>query len=93
MSSAWNDVLKLEESSAIQLMKNSIDCTIKLIRQIKSGFVAFEEIWEAFCKATPVLVDQYLFYLAEFKVSYLEVQNSSQSLSFKSPLISGLIMR
>lgn len=95
MSCDWNNILKEEDTSIARLMTNSLQCTISIVQQLKVNFTNLEEIWNTFCEACPVLIDQYLKYLNQFKEVYLNplIRNQSTSLPFKSPLVSSLILR
>lgn len=95
MSNQWDLILRNEERPSTKLMTNSLGCLIILVQQFKHNFADLGTLWAAFCAASKVIFNNSLQYLNGFKDVYLSahLRESSMSLPFKSPWVSGLIFR
>ena len=95
MRSTWDQILKTEELPITKLMVNSLSCLVILMQQFKHDFKNLGILWIAFCSASKMIVNHFLQYLDQFKSVYLgnQLLQSKTQVAFKSPWVSGLIVR
>ena len=95
MSPSWDFILKKEELPITKLMINSLSCLVILMQQFKHKFLELKVIWVSFCSASKMIVNHFLQYLNQFKEVYLgnQLLQPGSQVKFKSPWVSGLIVR
>ena len=91
MTPDWNEVIKIERSTEVKLMVNSVICITNLVGQLRVNFGDCVQVWEGFAEACKALVDQYLKYLLEFKEASMEMQSGTKA--FKSPFVCTQLLR
>lgn len=95
MSPSWDQVLSREEHPATKMTGKSLNCLVILMQQFKHKFRDYPVLWNAFSSASKVILNNFLEYLNCFKSVYLSpgLQGASASLVFRSPWVTGLIIR
>jgi hypothetical protein len=95
MSPHWDQILKKEDHPSTKMMIKSLECLIILLQQFKHRFRDFGILWNAFSSASKVVINNLLKYLNDFKEVYLsaDLRNPNSKLVFKSPWVTGLVIR
>lgn len=91
MTPDWNEVIKIETSTEIKLMVNSVTSVSNLVSQFRLKFGECQNVWIGFAQACKVLVDQYLKYLLEFKEASMDMHSGTKA--FKSSFVCTQLLR